>query len=61
MNNYALKIWLFLSSFGIMFAVLSWIQDTFLTEWLLSYKKGVFALITGFIMYECLAKKTISK
>ena len=51
----------FLSSFGIMLAVLSWIQDTFLTEWLLSYKKGIFALITGFIMYECLAKKTISK
>tara|TARA_B100001115_G_scaffold176531_1_gene163859 strand:- start:525 stop:689 length:165 start_codon:yes stop_codon:yes gene_type:complete len=50
MNNFALKIWLFLSSFVIMFAFLSWTQDTFLTERLLGYKKGIFALITGFIL-----------
>tara|TARA_B100000902_G_scaffold88127_2_gene92061 strand:+ start:689 stop:868 length:180 start_codon:yes stop_codon:yes gene_type:complete len=52
-------IWLFLSSFGIMFAVFSWIQETFnFSEvYLEGYKKGVYALFFGIILYKILAKK----
>ena len=52
------SIWLFLSSFGIMFAIMSWIQDSGIDRGLLDGAyKGVSALITGLILYHFLAKK----
>tara|TARA_B100001758_G_C17987895_1_gene391604 strand:+ start:193 stop:372 length:180 start_codon:yes stop_codon:yes gene_type:complete len=58
MKNYT-RIWLFLSSFGIMFAVFSWIQDSnIISQYIISgYKKGLFALITGILLYKYVAKK----
>ena len=51
-------IWLFLSSFGIMFAVMSWVQDSQLDGGLLEGpNKGFAALITGVLLYHFLAKK----
>ena len=52
-------IWLILSSFGIMFAVFSWIQESVPIDLFSGYKKGVFALIAGFFLYYFLAKKTM--
>jgi len=44
---------LFISAFGIMFAVFSWLQESSLipSSDQLSYLKGVYALITGFMLY----------
>ena len=52
-------VWLVLSSFGIMFAVLSWIQDSeIIPDYLLDgVNKGVLALITGLILYFYVGKK----
>jgi len=52
------NIWLILSSFGIMFAVFSWLQESGLIESVdvLTWKKGVFSLLTGFLLYYFLAK-----
>ena len=53
--------WLMLSSFGIMFAVLSWIQESQIisVKFLMGYKKGVWAVLIGLILYNFVAKKTI--
>jgi len=52
------KIWLILSSFGIMFAIFSWIQDSGIiqTVEILKWKKGLFAFLTGMFLYYFLAK-----
>ena len=51
-------LWLFLSSFGIMFAVMSWIQDSGIDGGILQGpNKGVAALLTGALLYHYLAKK----
>ncbi|MBE50160.1 MAG: hypothetical protein CMP51_00445 [Flavobacteriales bacterium] len=52
-------IWLLLSSFGIMFAVFSWIQDSqiFDENILLGYRKGIYALISGVVLYYIVARK----
>ena len=62
MQKKYLIIWLLLSSFGIMFAVLSWIQDSnvILDSILHGYRKGVWAVITGILLYKVVAKKTIN-
>lgn len=52
-------IWLILSSFGIMFAVLSWIQESISNDIFSGYQKGVLAVITGIVLYYFIAKKTI--
>lgn len=44
-------IWLFLSSFGIMFAILSWIQESGILKMDLGPKKGFLALVLGTILY----------
>ena len=44
-------IWLFLSSFGIMFAVLSWIQESGLLPSDLGSGKGFLAIVFGAILY----------
>ena len=54
----ATALWLFLSSFGIMFAVMSWIQDSGLDSGLLDgTNKGFAALIIGSLLYHFLAKR----
>ncbi len=52
------EIWLFISAFGIMFAVLSWIQESNIINNVveLGSLKGFFALITGFVLYICFRK-----
>ena len=47
------EIWLFISAFGIMFAVLSWLQEAQIIPDTntLGALKGVFAIITGFLLY----------
>tara|TARA_B100000963_G_scaffold68836_1_gene57112 strand:+ start:243 stop:416 length:174 start_codon:yes stop_codon:yes gene_type:complete len=47
------EIWLFISAFGIMFAVFSWLQESslILSSDQLGYLKGVYAVITGFVLY----------
>ena len=52
-------IWLILSAFGIMFAVLSWIQESEIINpnILSGYKKGFIALFSGLILYYGVAKK----
>ena len=51
--------WMILSSFGIMFAILSWLQESisqinFLLD---GPKKGVLAFFFGLLLYKYLAKK----
>ena len=47
------EIWLFISGFGIMFAVFSWLQESSLIPNTdeLGYLKGIYALVTGFFLY----------
>ena len=47
------EIWLFISAFGIMFAVFSWLQESSLIPNAneLKYLKGVYALVTGLFLY----------
>lgn len=49
--NIKKEIWLFISGFGIMFAVLSWIQESQLLFLETGSLKGFIAVITGFILY----------
>jgi len=44
-------IWLLLSSFGIMFAFLSWLQESNLIANDLGFYKGLFALILGLVLF----------
>lgn len=47
------EIWLFISSFGIMFAVFSWLQESNIIGSVqnLGPIKGLYALITGGLLY----------
>ena len=51
------EIWLFISSFGIMFAVLSWLQESELYFTDYGYKKGLLAAILGFALYKIIGSK----
>lgn len=57
-QNMQKEIWLLISAFGIMFAVLSWMQESNIiaNDIELGSLKGFFALITGFILYICFRK-----
>lgn len=44
-------IWLYLSSFGIMFAVLSWMQESGIFSTDIGALKGVAALVSGTTLY----------
>ena len=44
-------IWFYLSSFGIMFAVLSWLQESGIIPTDIGFLKGFAALVTGTILY----------
>jgi hypothetical protein len=49
-------IWLYLSSFGIMFAILSWMQESKILSNNLGSFKGFLALLTGTILYLIIPK-----
>lgn len=49
--NIKKEIWLLISGFGIMFAVLSWIQESQLLLLETGSLKGFIAVITGLILY----------
>ena len=57
-QNTKKEIWLFISAFGIMFAVFSWMQESNIMANAieLGWLKGFFALITGFVLYICFRK-----
>ena len=50
-KNIKKEIWLLISGFGIMFAVLSWLQESSIMSTNLGYLKGFYALIKGIILY----------
>ena len=54
--NLKKEIWLLISGFGIMFAVLSWLQESLLLSNELVWLKGIYALITGIILYLAFRK-----
>ena len=49
-------IWLYLSSFGIMYAILSWLQESGIIPTDIGALKGLGALITGTILYFTVSK-----
>tara|TARA_B100000902_G_C26870074_1_gene697278 strand:+ start:157 stop:327 length:171 start_codon:yes stop_codon:yes gene_type:complete len=49
-------IWLFLSSFGIMFAVLSWAQESEILDNEMGPFKGLLAVLLGAFLYFGLAR-----
>ena len=54
--NLKKEIWLLISGFGIMFPVLSWLQESLLLSNELGWLKGIYALITGIILYLAFRK-----
>tara|TARA_B100001250_G_scaffold162198_1_gene139307 strand:- start:1670 stop:1849 length:180 start_codon:yes stop_codon:yes gene_type:complete len=50
-RNIKKEIWLLISGFGIMFAVFSWLQESSVISTDLGFLKGIYALITGVILY----------
>jgi hypothetical protein len=53
-QNKTKHIWIFLSAFGIFFALLSWIREI-TTEGF--WWKGVLAMILGFLLYKLVIGK----
>tara|TARA_B100002052_G_scaffold75692_2_gene68690 strand:- start:13652 stop:13825 length:174 start_codon:yes stop_codon:yes gene_type:complete len=49
--NWKKEIWLLISGFGIMFAVLSWLQEASIMSNDLGWEKGLYALISGFLLF----------
>ncbi len=45
-------IWLYLSGFGIMFATLSWCQESGVLPVDLGFYKGLGAAVTGYLLYR---------
>ena len=54
-------IWLYLSSFGIMFAILSWVQESGLLDKNLGFNKGLLAALFGYVLYKFLPSKIDNK
>ncbi len=51
MKNFYNIIWLWLSSFGIMFAILSFLTEIHIFKNIPTYKKGLTAIITATILF----------
>ena len=53
-----LSFWLFISSFGIMFAVLSWFQEAGIlpSVSIMGFWKGLFAVFAGLPLYWLVAR-----
>jgi len=49
--NFKKEIWLIISAFGNMFAILSWLQESDILSDEIGWLKGFYALITGIIVY----------
>jgi len=49
-------IWLYLSSFGIMFAILSWVQEGGLLPDEMGWGKGLFACVLGAVLYAAVPR-----
>ena len=49
--NIKKEIWLLISGFGIMFAVLSWLQESQILDLEAGSIKGFLALFTGILLY----------
>ena len=49
--NFKKEIWLIISAFGNMFAILSWLQESDILSDEIGWLKGFYALITGIIAY----------
>ena len=56
-ENFKKELWLLLSGFGIMFAVLSWFQESNIMPSELGSLKGFLALTSGFVLYISCRKK----
>ena len=56
-ENFKKELWLLLSGFGIMFAVLSWCQESNIMPSKLDSLKGFLALTSGFFLYISCRKK----
>ncbi len=54
MENKTKHIWIFLSSFGVFFAALSWMQEILTRGF---WWKGALAVILGFILYKLVINK----
>ena len=50
------ELWLQLSGFGIMFAILSWLQEASILSKELGGIKGVIALVMGMVLYYFIAR-----
>jgi len=50
-------VWLYLSSFGIMFAVFSWCQESGLLSKDIGFLKGFIALLSGTVLYYFVGKR----
>ena len=53
-NNYVKHIWIFLSSYGIFFALLSWGQEILVQRF---FWKGAAASVLGFFLYKFVINK----
>lgn len=51
-NSFKKEIWLLISGFGIMFAILSWLQESSILSKDLGWTKGFYAVISGFFLYR---------
>jgi len=49
--NFKKEIWLLISAFGIMFAVLSWLQESDVLSYEIGWLKGLGALTLGFLLF----------
>jgi len=49
--NVKKEIWLVMSGFGIMFALLSWGQESNILSIKLNWHKGLMALVSGFFLF----------
>lgn len=52
--NKTKPVWIWLSAFGVFFALLSWIQEMITHGF---WWKGALALVFGFILYKIVIKK----
>ena len=54
--NFKKEIWLIISAFGNMFAILSWLQESDILSDEIGWLKGFYALISGIIAYLIIRK-----
>ena len=55
------ELWLQLSGFGIMFAILSWLQEASILSKELGGIKGLIAVVTGLGLYYFIARNPVKQ